>query len=134
MRLEQRGTDSQMAVLDDLSGFELEDLVEDVFRTLGYAYIRQADRTADEGRDVLMEEVVDGTRRGIVVECKHTATVGRPVGQKLHSAITTFDFDGPKRGMVITTRRFTNPAQEYAARLDRTDGPYPVELLGGEDL
>jgi guanylate kinase len=46
----------------DLSGFEFEDLIEDVFRTLGYEQVRQAERTADEGRDVLMEEVVDGTR------------------------------------------------------------------------
>jgi len=57
-----------------------------------------------------MEEVVDGTRRAIIVECKHTETVGRPVVQKLHSAIATFDFDGPKRGMVVTTGRFTNPS------------------------
>jgi restriction endonuclease Mrr len=101
-----------MAVLDNLSGFEFEDVVEDVFRNLGYENVRQADRRADEGRDVLMEEVVDGTRRAIVVECKHTDTVGRPVVQKLHSAIATFDFDGPKRGMVVTTGRFTQPATE----------------------
>jgi len=49
-----------MAVLNDLSGFEFEDVVEDVFRNLGYENVRQADRTADEGRDVIMEEVVDG--------------------------------------------------------------------------
>ena len=48
-----------MAVLDDLSGFEFEDLMEDVFRNLGYENVRQAERTADEGRDILMEEVVD---------------------------------------------------------------------------
>jgi restriction endonuclease Mrr len=67
-----------MAVLDDLSGFEFEDLMEDVFRNLGYENVRQASRTADEGRDILMEEVVNGTRRAVVVECKHTGTVGRP--------------------------------------------------------
>ena len=123
-----------MAVLDELSGFEFEDLTEDVFRNLGYENVRQAEKTADEGRDVMMEEVVDGTRRGIVVECKHTATVGRPVVQKLHSAIATFDFDGPRRGMVVTTGRFTSPAQEYAERLRRNDDPYPIELIDGEDL
>src|SRR6056297_2915335 len=123
-----------MAVLDDLSGFEFEDLMEDVFRNLGYENVRQAERRADEGRDVLMEEVVDGTRRAVVVECKHTGTVGRPVVQKLHSAIATFDFDGPKWGMVATTSRFTNPAQEYATRLQQTDDPHPIELLDGEDL
>jgi restriction endonuclease Mrr len=123
-----------MALLDDLSGFEFEDVMEDVFRTLGYENVRQAGRTADEGRDILMEEVVDGTRRAIVVECKHTGTVGRPVVQKLHSAIATFDFDGPRRGMVVTTGRFTNPAREYAERLRQNGDPHPIELLDGEDL
>jgi len=123
-----------MAILDDLSGFEFEDLIEDVFRTLGYENVRQAERTADEGRDVIVEEVVDGQRRAIVVECKHTDSVGRPVVQKLHSATATFDFDGPKRGMVATTGRFTTPAQEYATRLQQSDDPHPVELLDGEDL
>ena len=123
-----------MAVLDELSGFEFEDVIEDVFRNLGYENVRQAEKTADEGRDIMMEEVVDGTRRAIVVECKHTGTVGRPVVQKLHSAIATFDFDGPKRGMVVTTGRFTSPAQEYVDRLQQNDDPHPIELLGGEDL
>ena len=45
-----------MAVLDDLSGFEFEDVIEDVFRNLGYENVRQATKTADEGRDILMEE------------------------------------------------------------------------------
>jgi restriction endonuclease Mrr len=123
-----------MAVLDELSGFEFEDLMEDVFRTLGYENVRQAARTADEGRDVLMEEVVDGTRRAVVAECKHTDSVGRPVVQKLHSAVATFAFDGPKRGIVVTTGRFTGPAREYAARLREADDPYPVELIDGRDL
>ena len=123
-----------MPVLDDLSGFEFEDVMEDVFRNLGYENVRQAEKTADERRDVLMEEVVDGTRRATVVECKHMGTVGRPVVQKLHSAIATFDFDGPKRGMVATTGRFTNPAQEYATRLQENDDPHPIKLLDGEVL
>ena len=123
-----------MAVLDELSGFEFEDLMEDVFRNLSYERVRQASKTADEGRDILMEEVVDGQRRAVVVECKHTASVGRPVVQKLHSAIATFDFDGPKRGMVVTTGRFTGPAEEYAADLRRSDDPYPIELVDGTDL
>src|SRR6056297_2858487 len=123
-----------MAVLDNLSGFEFEDVVEDVFRNLGYENVRQADRRADEGRDVLMEEVVDGTRRAVVVECKHTDTVGRPVVQKLHSAVATHDFVGPKRGIIATTGRFTGPAMEYAADLRERGDPHPVELLDGDDL
>lgn len=123
-----------MLVLDELSGFEFEDVMEDVFRNLGYENVHQAARTADEGRDVLMEEVVDGERRGIVVECKHTDSVGRPVVQKLHSAVATYDFDAPTRGIVATTGRFTQPAREYAQRLRETDNPHPIDLIDGEDL
>jgi len=36
--------------------------------------------------------------------------------------------------MVVTTGRFTNPAQEYATRLQQNDDPHPIELLDGEDL
>ncbi len=123
-----------MTLLDELSGFEFEDVMEDVFRNVGYENVRQAERVADKGRDIVMEEVVDGTRRAVVVECKHTETVGRPVVQKLHSAVATYDFPGPKRGMVATTGRFTNPAREYAESLRQNDDPHPVALLDGSDL
>jgi restriction endonuclease Mrr len=123
-----------MALLDELSGFEFEDLMEDVFRKLGYENVRQSVRTGDEGRDILMEEVVDGQRRGVVVECKHTGTVSRPVVQKLHSAVTTYDYAGPKRGILVTTGRFTEPAREYAQKV-RTNGTgNHIELIDGRDL
>jgi len=123
-----------MTLLDELSGFEFEDVMEDVFRKLGYENVRQAERVADKGRDIVMEETVDGTRRAVVVECKHTDTVGRPVVQKLHSAVATYDYPGPKRGMVATTGRFTNPAKEYARDLRKNGDPHPVELLDGTEL
>lgn len=41
-------------VLDDLSGFEFEEVMVEVFRHQGYRDGRQAVRTADEGRDVTM--------------------------------------------------------------------------------
>jgi len=121
-------------LLDEFSGFEFEDLMEDVFRNLGYENVRQSTKTGDEGRDILMEEVVDGTRQAVVVECKHTERVGRPVVQKLHSAVATYSYNGPKRGMVITTGTFTNPAEEYAGQLRANDDPHQIELLDGTDL
>jgi len=123
-----------MTLLDDLSGFEFEDVMEDVFRNLGYENVRQARRTADEGRDILMEETVNGERRAVVVECKHTGSVGRPVVQKLHSAVATYEYDGPKRGMVVTTGTFTGPAEEYADRLRENGDPYGIDLLDGTDI
>jgi restriction endonuclease Mrr len=121
-------------LLDDFSGFEFENLMEDVFRNLGYENVRQSRKTGDEGRDILMEEVIDSERRAIIVECKHTGSVGRPVVQKLHSAVSTYEFDGPKRGMVAATGDFTSPAQEYADSLRDAGDPYPIELLDGNDL
>lgn len=122
-----------MAPLDELTGYEFEDLMVDVFRNLGYENVRRSARTADAGRDILMEESVDGRRRAVVVECKRTDTVSRPVVQKLHSAVVTYDYDGPVRGMVVTTGRFTGPAEEYARELGTRQGG-GVELLDGADL
>ncbi|MDS0293839.1 restriction endonuclease [Halogeometricum luteum] len=123
-----------MTLLDDLSGFEFEDVMEDVFRKLGYQNVRQSEKTGDEGRDILMEERVNGQRRGIVVECKHKDRVGRPVVQKLHSAVTTYDFTGPKRGIIVTTGSFTDQAREYTRKLrERGDGT-EIQLIDGSDL
>ena len=122
-------------LLDDLSGFEFEELMVDVFRHQGYRDVRQAVRTADEGRDVTMvDDRGSGEPVGVVVECKHTATVGRPVVQKLHSAVTTHDYDGPVRGMVATTGRFTSPAAEYAERVTDAPDDVDIELLDGREL
>ena len=122
-------------LLDDLSGFEFEELMVEVFRHQGYRDVRQAVRTADEGRDVTMiDDGGPGEPVGVVVECKHTATVGRPVVQKLHSAVTTHDYDGPVRGMVATTGRFTSPAEEYAERVSAAPDDIDIDLLDGREL
>ena len=122
-------------VLDELSGFEFEEVMVDVFRHQGYRDVRQAVRTADEGRDVTMvDDSGPGEPVGVVVECKHTTTVGRPVVQKLHSAAKTYDYDGPRRGMVATTGRFTGPAEEYAERVSANPDDIAIELLDGRRL
>ena len=117
-------------LLDELSGYEFEDAAASLFRELGYEDVSVATRVADEGRDITM---YDGDT-AYVVECKHTDTVSRPVVQKLHSAVATYTHEGPKRGLVVTSGRFTGPAEEYAARLEENGDPHPIELLDGRDL
>jgi len=119
-----------VTLLDELSGHEFEDAVAALFRAHGYEDVAVADRVADEGRDVTMR---DGDVAH-VVECKHTETVSRPVVQKTHSAAATYDHDGPRRGMVVTSGRFTAPAEAYAEELRERDDPHPVELIDGDDL
>jgi restriction endonuclease Mrr len=117
-------------LLDELSGYEFEDAVASLFRALGYDDVSVATRVADEGRDITMYD--DGT--AYVVECKHTDTVSRPVVQKLHSAVATYPHDGPRRGMVVTSGRFTGPAEAYAERLRENGDPHPIELIDGRAL
>ena len=122
-------------LLDDLTGLEFEEVMVDVFRHQGYQDVRQAVRTADEGRDVTMvDDSTPGDPVGVVVECKHTDTVGRPVVQKLHSAVKTYDYDGPRRGMVAITGRFTAPAEEYAERVSANPEDIDIDLLDGRRL
>lgn len=123
-----------MTLLDDLDGYEFEELMVDVFRKQGFENVEVSTKTGDKGRDILMEEVVNGRRRAVVVECKHTRRVGRPVVQKLHSAVSTYEYDGSKRGIIVTTGSFTDAAQEYAADLRRKNDPYPIECIDGNDL
>jgi restriction endonuclease Mrr len=121
-------------VLDSIDGYEFEKLMVDVFRKLGYENPRVHKQGADEGRDIVMEEVIDGQRQAVIVECKHRQTVSRPVVQKLHSAVTTYEYNGPKRGVVVTTGRFTQPAEEYAQKVGQNGSGSHIELIDGAKL
>lgn len=82
-------------------------------------------QTGDEGRDLLAYES-SGLK---VVECKHwpNGAVGRPVIQKLHSAVLT---KNSNRGMIITTGRFTCEAESYAQQLSDVT----IELVNATKL
>lgn len=123
-----------MTLLDDVSGLEFESLMVDVFRNYGYENVEQTSKTGDEGRDILMTEPVSGDRRGIVVECKHMDQVGREIVQKLHSAVITYDYSGPTRGMVVTTGTFTAQAQEYVEKVKENGDGVDIELVDGNTL
>jgi|GEM_PF-317688 len=131
-----------MTLLDELSGFEFEAVMVEVFRHQGYRDVERAERIADEGRDVTMlddgtvgdDGVSDGRPTAVVVECKHTDVVSRPVVQKTHSAAHTYEYDGPVRAAIATTGRFTKPAREYAERVQDDPEDVEFELIDGEDL
>lgn len=92
--------------LDRLDGHEFEAAVVELFQRLGYSTER-GKLSNDEGRDIVLR-TADAV---IVVECKHQrASVGRPVVQKLHSAIQTF---GAREGIIVTTGGFSSGATEY---------------------
>jgi hypothetical protein len=100
--------------LDALSGFEFESFCAMVFDRLGYGEVENLPSGADKGRDL----IIRGERK-IVVECKHQpkAAIGRPVVQKLHSAVISERADA---GWLVTSGGFTRQAKEHAAEIGRS--------------
>ena len=100
-------------ILEGLDGFEFEEVCKRIFERLGWRDVRTSSRTSDAGRDIIM---VSPEGETVIVECKHHLgqTIGRPVVQKLHSAIIYFR---AKKGFIVTTGYFSQEAVEYASGL-----------------
>lgn len=93
--------------LDSLDGHQFENAVGELFEAEGYE-VEMGSRVNDKGRDLILR------RSGsiAVVECKHyIGTVGRPVVQKLNSAISTLA--GARFGFVVTSGTFSKEAKDY---------------------
>lgn len=110
--------------LDGLDGFAFEQVCERIFEKAGWGKVTRIGGVADKGRDLIIRTP---TGKRIVVECKFydNATVGRPIVQKLHSAIIDSHADS---GIIVTTSRFSKAALEYAADLTRKHS-HPIELF-----
>lgn len=99
--------------LDRMDGYQFQGFIADLYQRLGFSNVRVGPVGADEGIDIKMEQpTAVGTIR-CVVECKHHAEgiIGRPVIQKLHSAIIT---KAMNKGIVVTSGYFSSDAIQYA--------------------
>lgn len=113
---------------------EIEALIEDVFRSLGYEHVRRGGGTDEAGPVLLMEEVVDETARTVVVRCEDAATVDEATVEEFHATIPLIGGAGVARGILVTTGRVTEEARAFAARLQEQDDAYPVAVFDGETL
>jgi restriction system protein len=109
-------------LLDKMSGFDFEELVADILSRLNAGHIEKILYTQDEGRDI----IIHSPSGLIIVECKHhpKGSIGRPVVQKLHSAVIT---SKAEKGMLVTTGHFTQEALDYAKKL-KNDGTI-IEMI-----
>jgi hypothetical protein len=99
-----------------------------LFKALGYINIQLTPDTGDEGKDIELELPIPmGGTMKFLVECKHwqKTSVGRPVVQKLHSAVVTDPT--VNGGIIVTSGRFTSGAVEYA-------GKTGIKLIDGDEL
>ena len=123
--------------LKNTDPFEFEDLCSRILQKAGWGTVETLGGVADKGRDIIVTRP-NGYK--IVVECKHypKSTVGRPVIQKLHSAVLT---TRAKHGIVITTGKFSKAAVEHARTLTEShlkmelyDMPKLVELAASAGI
>ena len=108
--------------LEDTTPFGFEDLCARILYKSGWGDVETLGGVADGGRDII---VTRPNGHKVVVECKYypKSTVGRPIVQKLHSAVMS---TGADHGIIITTGKFTKAAVEHADKL--TDGHLTMEL------
>ena len=127
---------NQRFILDNLNGFEFEELVADIFRKKGFKNVVVTPRTNDGGKDITMDEVTSsGEVIKVVVECKHHKTgIGRPVVQKLHSAISTLEYSGKKKGYIVSSSIFTESAVDYVEIVNKQSDNLILELIDGKKL
>jgi len=119
---------SQQNAIAKMGWREFEQFIARLFEALGYVNIQLTSDIGDEGKDIELElSIPMGGTMKFLVECKHwqKTAVGRPVVQKLHSAVVTDPtVDG---GIIVTSGRFTSGAVEYA-------GKTGIKLVDGDEL
>jgi len=104
---------TETVFLNSLDGFGFESFCQRLFEMSGWGRVEQIGGVADKGRDLIIHTPNGGK---IIVECKHqpNSSIGRPIVQKLHSAIISSNTD---QGIIITTGKFSKQAIECAQEL-----------------
>jgi restriction system protein len=110
--------------LDDMDWFEFQQFVAHLFERLGFGSADEILKGKDEGRDIILRSYKGVT----IVECKHQpkSSIGRPVVQKLHSAVITAN---AQKGYLVTTGHFSENAIAYSRALRST-----IELVDSKIL
>lgn len=95
--------------LESYDGYGFEKLCADIFERAGYGKATVTPKSGDGGKDIIFRKA---NGEIIYAECKHYlgSRVGRPVIQKLHSAMIT---GNASSGLVITSGKFSPDAEEY---------------------
>jgi len=102
----------EVVSLDDMDWFEFEQFVARLFEKLGIGKAVEIRKGSDAGKDIILRS----PQGSIIVECKHhpKGSIGRPVVQKLHSAVIT---SRAAKGFLVTTGHFSENATKYASSL-----------------
>lgn len=110
--------------LENMEGEEFEKLCQDIFSKYYETKVDITPPVNDGGKDL----IIRFPEGAAYVECKHhpRSSIGRPVVQKLHSAMTT---DWVTKGYIVTTGTFSKQAVEHIEK-----NTLPIELIDGKQL
>ena len=114
-----------------MNGYQFQKLVANVFKRQGFLNVKVGPKGADMGIDITMKQKAGmNLIVGFAVQCKHhpESVIGRPVVQKLHSAIIVSP--NVDKGLVVTSGHFSEAAIKYAEKvgLELIDGDRLIEL------
>ena len=117
--------------LGNIGGHEFEKLIADALTKLDFQNVHVVSKGPDGGVDISAEQKTKlGTIVKFYIECKHwpDASIGRPVVQKLDSAVRSGKAD---KGMIITSGTFSAQAIGYAEKvgIDLVDGDAIKKIL-----
>jgi hypothetical protein len=110
----------RMHLLDPI---EFENLVGLLLTRMGFD-VSLTPRSGDGGVDLIAFDKTPVKGGYIVVQCKHTASVGSPEVRDLAGVV---QHHGANKGILITSGRFSSQAREWAAGK-------PLELVDGDGL
>ncbi|WP_248465007.1 restriction endonuclease [Pectobacterium versatile] len=96
-----------MYLVDAMDGFQFEDFLVEIFRTMGYD-VKETKRSQDQGADLFVIRF----GKNMVIQAKnYSGSVGNSAVQQVLSAKTFYNCD---EAMVVTNSYFTKSAKELA--------------------
>lgn len=108
--------------LENMTGEEFEVVCQEIFSKYYQVPVERTPLVGDGGKDLIIR-----FDEPIYVECKHHKnTIGRPIVQKLHSAMVT---DWVKKGIIVTTGDYSPQAIKHVK-----DNNLPIQLIDGKEL
>lgn len=109
-----------------------EELVEDVFKSLGYC-TRLTQQSRDGGFDiVLLENSSSGEK--ILVECKRYAANKMVSVSVVRQLVGVLLIEGVRKAKLVTSSRFTKPAKEISNIIESGNSGFSLELIDGDQL
>jgi len=104
--------------LDKLEWRDMERILAEVFDGIGFS-VELTPGSNDQGKDIILECVISGSRRTYVVEIKHWRS-GNRVGQpKVRDFLNVIIHEGREGGLFLSTYGYCNNAFEMLSEIER---------------